>query len=147
MASRRGLLKAAAAGAAIAATSRVTRVRAQQKTLKILEWKHFVPSYNDWLVTYIKEWGEKNDTQVVLDYAGMVDINGRALIEMDARHGHDLVGLVTPASIYEDHVIDHREIYEECRRRFGEIAEFAKRSTFNPKTGKYFGFAVIICRR
>jgi multiple sugar transport system substrate-binding protein len=38
------------------------RASAQQKTLKILQWKHFVPGYDKWFnEVYTKEWGEKNE--------------------------------------------------------------------------------------
>jgi multiple sugar transport system substrate-binding protein len=40
------------------------RTNAQQKTLKILHWKNFVPGYETWFnETYTKEWGEKNNTK------------------------------------------------------------------------------------
>ena len=54
-----------------------SRARAQQKTLKILQFKHFVPSYDEWFSeTYVKEWGEQNDTKVIVDYVGLADISG-----------------------------------------------------------------------
>ena len=66
------------------------RARAQQKTLKILQWKHFVPSYDEWFnETYVKEWGEKNDTKVIVDYVGLADIGRLAKTEIEARRGHD----------------------------------------------------------
>ena len=48
--------------------------------------------------------------------------------------------LLTPPAIYEDQVIDHREIYEECERQYGPALDFAIKSTYNPRTKKYFGF-------
>jgi multiple sugar transport system substrate-binding protein len=141
--SRRRLLKTASSAVAIAVAAPIViakRAKAQRKTLKIMEWKHFVPSYNDWFKDYIKEWGDKNGTEVVLDHIGQNEINGRAEAEVKGQRGHDLVQLATPASVYEEDVIDHREIYEECERRYGKVAEFAVRSSYNPKTRKYFGF-------
>jgi multiple sugar transport system substrate-binding protein len=38
-------------------------------------------------------------------------------------------------------VIDHTEIYKECERKYGKPIDLAVRSTFNPKTKKYFGFS------
>ena len=36
------------------------RVSAQQKTLKILQWKHFVPAYDTWFnETYTRNGGRK----------------------------------------------------------------------------------------
>jgi multiple sugar transport system substrate-binding protein len=155
--SRRHLLKAGGAAAlavGVAPSMIPGRARAQQKTLKILQWKHFVPSYDEWFnKTYVKEWGNANDTQVIVDNVGLNEINARATAESEAQRGHDLVLFLTPAGMYEDQVIDHREIYEECERRYGKMAEFGARSTYNPKTSKYYGFSpsyqppVIIYRR
>jgi multiple sugar transport system substrate-binding protein len=139
--SRRRLLKVAASAAIVSPSIVSTRAKAQRKTLRIMEWKHFVPGYNQWFKeTYIKEWGEKNNTEVILDHTAMDEIIGHAAAEVKSQHGHDLVQLATPASIYEEHAIDHREIYEECERKYGKAADFAIRSTYNPKTGKYFAF-------
>ena len=42
------------------------RALAQQKTLKIIQWGHFVPGYDKWFDnTFSKEWGAKNNTNVV----------------------------------------------------------------------------------
>jgi multiple sugar transport system substrate-binding protein len=142
--SRRHLLRAGACAALTAGLSpRIISnpARAQQKTLRILQWKHFVPGYDAWFNdTFIKEWGQQNDTTVVVDNVGLGDIDGLATAEAAGRSGHDLVMFVAPPAKYEDQVIDHREIYEECERRYGRVADLATKSTYNPKTGKYFGF-------
>ena len=43
--------------------------------------------------------------------------------------------------VHEDQVIDHREIYEECERKYGKPIDLAIKSTYNPKTKKYYGFS------
>ncbi len=48
---------------------------------------------------------------------------------------------LSPPASYEDQVIDHKDIYVECERRFGKPLDIAIKSTFNPVTGKYFGFS------
>jgi multiple sugar transport system substrate-binding protein len=140
--SRRQLLKAGGAAALSMGSIIIPgRAKAQQKTLRILQFKHFVPGFDDWFNgTFVKEWGEKNDTKVIVDYIGLADINAQAKSEIEARRGHDLVIFLTPTGTYEDHVIDHREIYKESELRFGRARDFAIKSTYNPKTKKYFGF-------
>ena len=114
----------------------------QRKKLKILQWNHFVPAYDEWFNNvYTKEWGAKNDTDVIVDNVGMTSLNSRALAEVAARNGHDLFMFLKPSPIFEDHAIDHNDIYEECKRRYGQPIDLATKSTFNPKTGKYFGFS------
>jgi multiple sugar transport system substrate-binding protein len=75
-----------------------------------------------------------------VDSVGLADLSRRGRDEAEAGRGHDLVLFWTPPAAYEDHVIDHREVYEECERRYGKVVDFAVRSTFNPRTGKYIGF-------
>jgi multiple sugar transport system substrate-binding protein len=118
------------------------RASAQQKTLKILQWRHFVPAYDKWFnETYNREWGEKNNTKVIVDNIGVGDILNRAAEESKAQHGHDLFAHVNPMPAYEDEVIDHREIYEECERQYGKAHDLALKTTYNPKSQKFWGFA------
>jgi len=46
-----------------------------------------------------------------------------------------------PPAVFENYVIDHREIHEECERKYGKPLEMAVRSTYNPKSKKYFAFS------
>lgn len=120
----------------------IRRARAAAKTLRILQWNHFVPAYDKWFdETYTKEWGRKNDTQVIVDHVGVAALNSRAAAEVSAQKGHDLFMFLSPAPAYEEQVIDHREVYEEVERRHGKPIELAVRSTYNPKTKRYFGFS------
>ena len=106
-----------------------------------MQWKHFVPGYDTWFnETFIKQWSEQNDTEVVVDNVGLGDIAAHAAAEAEAQRGHDLLMLLAPPALHEDQVIDHREIYEECERLYGKAPDFAIKSTYNPRTGKYFGF-------
>ena len=143
--SRRSFLKVAATGAVAAGIGANIivpgRARAA-KTLKILQWNHFVPGYDKWFNnTYVKEWGEKNSTEVIVDNIGLAGLNARAAAEVSAQKGHDLFMFLWPPPVFEEQVIDHKEIYEECERKFGKPISLAIKSTYNPKTKKYYGFS------
>src|SRR6476619_8128211 len=118
------------------------RALAQQKTLKIIQWSHFVPGYDKWFDgVYTKEWGSKHDTEVIVDHVAIGEVNARAAAEAAARKGHDLFMFLSPPAAYEKLVIDHREIYEEVQKKHGKMISLDERSTFNPKTKKYFAFS------
>ncbi len=118
------------------------RAAAQQKTLKIVQWSHFVPGYDKWFDnTYTKEWGEKNNINVVVDHIAIGEINARAAAEVSAKKGHDLFMFLSPPAAYEKQVIDHGEIYQEVERKHGKPIDLGYKSTFNPKTKKYFAFS------
>src|SRR5450759_5443193 len=68
------------------------RAAAQQKTLKIAQWSHFVPAWDTWFNgTYTKEWGQKNNTNVTVDNINLVDLPARGAAEVSATKGHDPV--------------------------------------------------------
>jgi len=144
--SRRNFIRAAGVGAAGLGAGLVLPRFAhaqKKKTLKILQWNHFVPGYDKWFNnTYIKQWGDKNDTQVTVDNVDLKAINARAASEVSAQKGHDLLMFLAPPAAFEEQVIDHAEIYQECEKRYGsKPIQLAIKSTYNPKTKKYFGFS------
>jgi multiple sugar transport system substrate-binding protein len=118
------------------------RARAAKKTLKLLQWVHFVPAYDGWFNSnYIKEWGEKNDTEVIVDNIHTAGIPARAVAEVSAQRGHDLFLFNWPPPSFEEQVVDMGDVYQECERRVGKPIDLAIKSTYNPKTKKYFAFS------
>jgi multiple sugar transport system substrate-binding protein len=118
------------------------RALAQRKTLKIMQWSHFVPGYDKWFDgTFTREWGARHDTEVIVDHIAAPEIPARAAAEAAAKRGHDLFMFVSPPAAYEKQVIDHKEIYQEVERKHGKKISLAEKSTYNPKTKKYFAFS------
>jgi len=131
---------AATAGAGVLYSRRGSA--AQQKTLKILQWSHFVPGYDKWFDnTFTKEWGAKNNTKVTVDHISVGEINARAAAEVAARKGHDLFMFLSPPAAYEKQVVDQREVVQILEKRHGKMIPLAEKSTLNPKTKKYFAFS------
>jgi multiple sugar transport system substrate-binding protein len=144
--SRRELLKTIGVGslalAGFAPLIQTSRASAQPKTLKILQWSHFVPRYDEWFdKKFTKEWGEQHNTQVVVDHISSAEIRARAAAEVAAQKGHDLFMFLDPPAVYEAQVIEHNELVQEVERKHGKMVELAHKSTYNPKTKKYFGFS------
>ena len=144
-ATRRDVIKTAAGVGLLASAGPFVHARpahAARKTLKILQWSHFVPAYDKWFNNeYIKEWGDKNDTEVIVDNINLGLIPSRAAAEVSAQQGHDLVMFLSPPSVYEEQVVDMKDVYAECERKHGKPIDLAVKSTYNPKTKKYFAFS------
>jgi len=144
--SRRDFIKAVTAGMVATGLGaniiKPGRVLAAKNKLKILQWSHFVPSFDQWLKdSYVKEWGEKNDTEVIVDHVSIQELLERPFAEVAARKGHDLVMFIQPPPAFEEHVIDLRDICQECEKSYGKSIPLAYKSTYNPRTKKYFGFS------
>lgn len=144
--SRRDFIKTAGVGALGAGFGPFflfpQRAQAQQKTLRILQWSHFVPGYDKWFDTvFTKQWGDNHDTKVIVDHISTTEVGARAGAEAAAKKGHDLLMFHYPPAPFEKQVIDHKEIYQEVERKHGKAIALAHRSTYNPRTKKYFAFS------
>jgi multiple sugar transport system substrate-binding protein len=142
--SRREVIKTATAAGVAASVGpffHATPARAA-KTLKILQWSHFVPAYDKWFNNeYTKEWGKKNDTEVTVDNINLGLIPSRAAAEVSAQKGHDLVMFLAPPSVFEEQVVDMKDVYAECEKKHGKPIDLCVKSTYNPRTKKYFAFS------
>ena len=110
------------------------------KGLKILQWSHFVPSYDKWFDDYAKSWGNKNGIQVSVDHIDNADIPARTASEISAGSGHDLIEWISPPSALEPSVRDMSDVVREAEKKFGKQLDVCKMSSFNPTTNKYYGF-------
>lgn len=109
-------------------------------SLSIVQWRHVVPAYDAWFDgTWAPTWGEENDVQVDIDHLYTTRLPALAAAEVKAQQGHDIFGFLAPPAAYEDQVIDHAAIVREVERAVGPYGDIGMRSTYNPKTKKYFG--------
>ncbi len=144
---RRDLLKLTAAGAVglgLGSAARLTGpyiVHAQPRTLRIMTWSHFVPAFDRWFDPFARAWGESKGIQVTVDHISFADIVPRANAQVAAQQGHDLFFFLAPPAAFEPQVLDLSDVVAEAERRYGPIHPLAKKSTYNSRTRKYFGFS------
>lgn len=110
------------------------------KTLKILQWSHFVPAYDKWFDPWVKAWGEQQGVTVTVDHITYSDIPTRTAAEINAGAGHDLILWIVPPSQYEPSVVDMSDVVKAVEKKYGPQLDFARLTNFNPHTNRYFGF-------
>ena len=143
--SRRDFLKAAGVGtlAAGVAPSLILPGRgyAAGKELKILVWSHFVPRFDkEFFDNFATKWGEANGVKVTVDHIGLAEIPARTAAEISAKQGHDLIEWIFPPSQFTPSVVDMTDVVQQAEKKFGKQLSVAKRSSYNPRTKKFFGF-------
>lgn len=140
--SRRHFLKLAGAAAAGPFFAFTPRLFASSGTLSIAKWAHFLPEFDDWFVNQVAaDWGKQNQTKVTVDLIPVEEVRDRALAEVKAGKGHDVFMFPWPPAEYQQHTIDHGEIYRRVAPKYGAVQQLAFRSTLNTKTKRYFAFA------
>jgi multiple sugar transport system substrate-binding protein len=107
--------------------------------LSVVQWSHFVAGYNGWFRTWAREWGELNDVNVTVDLEPYTELPALAATEVKRQRGHDIFGFLSPPARYESQVIDHAAIVRQVEKEVGRYGEIGARSTYNPKTKRYFG--------
>lgn len=108
--------------------------------LKILQWQHFVPAYDEWFGKFVQEWGEANNVTVTLDQVNTADIPAAFAAEVAAGSGHDLVEHIAPLAQFEESVLDLRDVWEAAEAQFGDAVESCKLNSYNPTTDKFYSF-------
>jgi multiple sugar transport system substrate-binding protein len=124
-ATRREFLRTvgAAAGAAgvapTVAAPFVSTALAQSKTLKILQWSHFIPQYDKWIDGFAKDWGKKNGITVTVDHIPHLELPARAAAEVSAGSGHDIFGFNGSGGphLYAKHLHDMTPLIEEVEKK------------------------------
>jgi len=115
--------------------------RELKNTLRIIQWSHFVPAYDEWFDgVYTKRWGQKHDTDVTVDHINLALLPARAEAVLAARSGHAIFDQLSPQAGLEDDVINHRDIIEEVQHKVGKVGKVGYKSCYNPKTKKWHGF-------
>ena len=139
---RRGFIRDVGVGAvALTIGPGVKRSHAQgRKTLKLLQWSHFVPSYDKWFDKHCEAWGKKHNVQVIVDHISLSDLKSTFAAEVVAGKGHDLVEFISPPSDFEPSVHDLSDVHQEALRRFGTQIPVSTESSYNPHTKKFYGF-------
>ena len=118
------------------------RHRQLKGSLSIMQWAHFVPAYDQWLDnTYVKQWGERNDVEVKIDHINNALLPATAASEVAAQRGHDLFQFLFPPSALEKQTIPLNDVVQEITKKLGKMTDVAYKSTYNPKTKRYFGVA------
>jgi multiple sugar transport system substrate-binding protein len=138
---RRQVLRAAGTvvAAPLGVLGRPRPARARPAALKICQWMHFVPAFDEWFdQRFAREWGERNGIRVTVEHLSLGDLRGRAALEAAARRGHDLFGFLQPPAAHEADAVPLNDVVAECERRYGKLVGLAHRATFNPRSRRYF---------
>lgn len=123
---RRDFLKTA--GMAVGGASLATMLDARQApaqikgtTLRILQWSHFVPAYDDWFDGFVKEWGDKNGVKVRVDRIPHLELPSRFAAEFAAGSGHDLIYFVGTilTGLYYKNLVDLTDVADKIGQKWG----------------------------
>ena len=111
----------------------VSRAYAAAKTLSIVQWSHFVPSFDKWFDQFAQDWGTKNGIAVTVDHIPVGNVAARAAAEASARSGHDLFqwnGAGGP-HLYRKFLVDVSSLVDYVQKRYGKVTRIGRQIAYN----------------
>lgn len=121
---RRDFLKLSlAAGIGMAAPMifiRKATAQTGQRVLKVVQWKHFVPDYDKYFEVFAREFGEKHNAKVEVDYVATADLPTAIAADISRGGGHDVFHLNgTGAALYDKVLVDVSDVANKLSKEFG----------------------------
>ncbi len=137
-----GLTLAAATATPVLSAPFVSRALADNKSLSIVQWSHFVPEYDAWFDKFAKDWGEKNKVAVTVDHIPVQNVPARAAAEASAQSGHDLFGWngAGGAHLYRKFFLDVADLVKETETKYGKVSTIGKQLGYNADDGTWSAF-------
>ncbi len=106
---------------------------AQQKTLTIVQWSHFVPAFDKWFDKFAADWGQKSGVAVTVDHIPEQNIAARAAAEVSARAGHDLFmwnGAGGP-HLYRKFLVNMDNLVNYVEKKYGKVSLIGRQIAYN----------------
>ena len=117
---RRQFLGTTAAGVVAAPHVWVKGAEAQQKTVSILCWSHFVPAYDKWFDQFGQEWAAKNNVKLTIDHIPHLNLAAKIAAEVATQSGHDIVQLAASGTEkFAPALLDVQDLADKLGKKHG----------------------------
>lgn len=108
--------------------------------ISLLQWKHFVPSYDDWFDRYIREWGDANNVSVQVDRVNFAELPTALAAQIDAGQGHSIIELPSSPASFVAGLHDLSDINSQARATFGAVHDFCTAVSYLPESDYFYGY-------
>ncbi len=117
---RRQFLGTTAAGVVAAPHVWVKGAEAQQKSVSILCWSHFVPAYDKWFDQFGQEWAAKNNVKLTIDHIPHLNLAAKIAAEVATQSGHDIVQLAASGTEkFAPALVDLQDLADKIGKKYG----------------------------
>jgi multiple sugar transport system substrate-binding protein len=142
---RRSFLKTSGVAAGLApvlSAPFVSTALAETKTLKIIQWSHFIPEYDKWLDGFVSDWGKKNGITASVDHIPHLELPARAAAEVAAGAGHDIFGFNGSGGphLYSKYTYDMTSLIEGIEAKHGKVLPMGRQIAWNEVTKAWIAF-------
>ena len=109
-------------------------------SISLLQWKHFVPRYDEWFDRYVQDWGEANNVSVQVDRVNFAELPSALAAEIDAGQGHTIIELPSSPASFVAGLHDLRDLNTQATALLGEQHDFCAALSYLPDSDFFYGF-------
>lgn len=109
-------------------------------SLRLLQWHHFVPRYDEWFDSWARDWGQVNNVAVTVDHVNLAELPSSLASGIGAGSGYSIYEMPLPSATFVDGLRDLRDLNQLARERLGEQLPYCRASAYLPTTDTWYGF-------
>ena len=109
-------------------------------SIRINQWSHFVPRYDEWVQTYAKAWGEKNNVSVTINFINIADLPGTLTAAISAGAGPTLFEMNAAPAAFIEGLQPLDDVNKAASDAFGERAQTCEKLSYLPAKDVWYGF-------
>jgi multiple sugar transport system substrate-binding protein len=109
-------------------------------SININQWSHFVPSYDEWVKEYARQWGEKHNVDVTINFINIADLPGTLTASISAGDGPTLFEMNAAPAAYIEGLQALNDVNAAAAEAFGARAETCEKLSYLPPKDIWYGF-------
>jgi len=108
--------------------------------ISLLQWSHFVPSYDEWFDAYLHDWGEANNVSTSVDHVNFTELPTILASQIEAGDGYTLIELLFSPSEFIEGLHDLSDINAIASEMYGERVGTCQATSYLPISDTYYAF-------
>ncbi len=108
--------------------------------ISINQWSHFVPRYDEWFAQYAKQWGDKHNVDVTVNFINIADLPGTLTAAISAGDGPTLFEMNAAPAAFIEGLQGLDDVNQAAADAFGAEVEPCEKLSYLPAKHIWYGF-------
>lgn len=109
-------------------------------SIKITQWSHFVPRYDEWFKEYAQKWGDAHNVEVTVNFINIAEVPSTLSASISAGEGATLFETNAPPTAFIEGLKPLDDVNKAAQAAFGEQSGTCARSSYLPVKDLWYGY-------
>jgi multiple sugar transport system substrate-binding protein len=100
--------------------------------LSLLQWRHFVPRYDEWFDAYAENWGEANGFKVRVDHLNVAELPAALTAAIKAGEGPSIIEMAFPPTAFIEGLHPLNDVNAAAAAAHGERTANCQATSYLP---------------